>query len=64
VVLGGGVAEAGGPLLAVVQEALAGQAQRSPFLASLKLAERLSLAPRAIPVAAVGAALVGRRKAS
>lgn len=62
VVLGGGVSALGQPLLDAVREALDAQSSSSPFLSSLRLAERVSLAPADVPVAAVGAALVGRRK--
>ncbi|MBL0885078.1 ROK family protein [Myceligenerans indicum] len=61
VVLGGGVAQLGRPLLDVVRESLREQAQASPFLASLGLAGRVTLAPPDVPVAAVGAAVLGRR---
>ena len=59
VVLGGGVAQVGERLLTAVSAALAVQAGRSPFLASLDLADRLVLAPQHLPVAAIGAALLG-----
>ncbi|WP_264032248.1 ROK family protein [Cellulosimicrobium sp. SH8] len=62
VVLGGGVSALGQPLLDAVRAALDAQSSTSPFLSSLRLAERVSLAPADVPVAAVGAALVGRRK--
>jgi predicted NBD/HSP70 family sugar kinase len=61
VVLGGGVAQLGTELLDAVQDALREQAKVSPFLGSLKLAERVRLAPTDVPVAAVGAAVLGRR---
>ena len=61
VVLGGGVALLGTELLDAVQDALREQAKVSSFLGSLKLAERVSLAPTHVPVAAVGAAVLGRR---
>ncbi|MCW2797347.1 ROK family protein [Nocardioides sp.] len=60
VVLGGGVAQLGEPLLDAVAEALRAQAVDSPFLASLDLAGRLSVVPADYPVAAVGAAMLGR----
>lgn len=60
VVLGGGVSEVGEPLREEVVRQLRGLGERSPFLASLGLADRLTLLPRHYPVAAVGAALVGR----
>lgn len=61
VVIGGGVAQLGTELLDAVQDALREQAKVSPFLGSLKLAERVQLAPTHVPVAAVGAAVLGRR---
>lgn len=60
VILGGGVANLGEPLREAVAGALRVQAAASPFLASLALAERVRLVPRDVPVAALGAALVGR----
>ncbi|ACZ30079.1 ROK family protein [Xylanimonas cellulosilytica DSM 15894] len=60
VVLGGGVAQLGAPLLDAVQAALTRQAARSPFLASLTMADRVLLAPGRVPVAAVGAAVLAR----
>jgi glucokinase len=61
VVLGGGVAQLGTELLDAVQDALREQAKVSSFLGSLRLAERVRLAPTHVPVAAVGAAVLGRR---
>jgi predicted NBD/HSP70 family sugar kinase len=61
VVLGGGVAQLGAPLLDAVRRALDEQAAASPFLRSLGLAGRVRLAPDDVPVAAVGAAVLGRR---
>ncbi|MFD6448076.1 ROK family protein [Promicromonospora sp. NPDC060204] len=61
VVLGGGVALLGTELLDAVQDALREQAKVSSFLGSLKLADRVRLAPTHVPVAAVGAAVLGRR---
>lgn len=60
VVLGGGVAHIGEPLRVVVAAALLDQAATSPFLASLDLAGRLRVVPSDYPVAAVGAAMLGR----
>ncbi|WP_136520553.1 MULTISPECIES: ROK family protein [Cellulomonas] len=60
VVVGGGVSGVGEPLLAAVRAALDAEAAASPFLASLRLADRVRLAPAGVPVGAVGAALVGR----
>ncbi len=60
VVVGGGVSALGEPLLRGVRAALDREAAASPFLASLRLAQRVHLAPTDVPVGAVGAALVGR----
>jgi glucokinase len=60
VVLGGGVAQLGEPLRDAVADALRRQARVSGFLTSLGLADRLRLVPAGFPVAAVGAALLGR----
>ena len=60
IVLGGGVAQVGEPLQVAVQHALRAQAVGSPFLASLDLAGRVRVVPADYPVAAVGAALLGR----
>jgi predicted NBD/HSP70 family sugar kinase len=60
VVLGGGVAQVGDPLLRAVRSALALQAEGSEFLTSLALGERVLLVPVDYPAAAVGAALLGR----
>ena len=60
VVLGGGVAQLGEQLRVAVGAALDDQARTSPFLASLDLAGRLRVVPSDYPVAAVGAALLGR----
>jgi len=60
VVIGGGVSALGQPLLRAVTTELEREAQTSPFLASMDLARRVSLAPADVPVGAVGAALLGR----
>ena len=60
VVLGGGVAQLGEQLRVAVAAALLDQAATSPFLASLDLVGRLRVVPSDYPVAAVGAALLGR----
>jgi len=57
VVLGGGVAHVGAPLLRAVRDAVGRQGAASAFVASLGLAERIELAPADVPVGAVGAAL-------
>ena len=60
IVLGGGVSQVGEPLRIAVQQALRDQAFGSPFLASLDHAGRVRVVPSDPPVAAVGAALLGR----
>jgi len=60
IVLGGGVSHLGAPLVEAVAEALRAQAASSPFLASLDLAGRIRVVPDDQPVAAIGAALLGR----
>jgi glucokinase len=59
IIIGGGVAHVGEPLLAAVTAALRAQAATSPFLAALDLAGRLRLLPGRLPVGAIGAALIG-----
>ncbi|RLP79417.1 ROK family protein [Mycetocola lacteus] len=59
VVLGGGVTSLGEPLLSGVDAVLNEWAEASPFIASLRLGERIRVIPRTHPVAAVGAALIG-----
>lgn len=62
VVLGGGVANLGESLRDAVAAALRTQAARSPFLASLNLAERIRVVQRDVPVAALGAAMIPLRQ--
>ena len=59
IIIGGGVANVGDPLLAAVIAALRAQAAGSPFLTALDLAGRVSLLPGRAPAGAVGAALIG-----
>ena len=59
IIIGGGVAHVGEPLLAAVTAALRAQAATSPFLAALDLASRTTLLPGRLPVGAIGAALIG-----
>lgn len=59
VVIGGGIASLGVPLLDGVKSVLTRRAEESPFLASLELAERVRLVPTGFPSAAMGAAFVG-----
>ena len=58
VVLGGGVAEVGPPLLEGVQAAIAARVGHSGFLTSLDIGGRLRLVPDGLPVGALGAALL------
>ncbi|MGY1847886.1 ROK family protein [Blastococcus sp. SYSU DS1021] len=60
VVLGGGVADVGPPLLDAVVAAAGRQAAGSAFLQSLAVPERVQLVPRDLPVAPVGAAVCAR----
>jgi predicted NBD/HSP70 family sugar kinase len=60
VVLGGGVAEVGTPLLEAVAAHLRRQGRGSPFLRSLDMAGRLRIVPAGVPVAPIGAALTVR----
>jgi glucokinase len=59
VVLGGGIASLGDPLLTALRDALRAAELASPFVASLGLPERVRLLPPGQPVAAIGAALAG-----
>jgi len=59
VVIGGGVSALGAPLLQTVRAALTDQASGSPFLRSMNLVRRVELAPSGVPVAALGASLLG-----
>jgi glucokinase len=58
IIIGGGVAYLGEPLLAAVTAALHAQAATSPFLAALDLAARVRLMPAGVPVGAIGAAMI------
>jgi glucokinase len=62
IIIGGGVAHVGEPLLAAVTAALRAQAATSPFLAALDLASRTTLLPGRAPVGAIGAALIGNAR--
>lgn len=64
VVLGGGVVHATPGLVDEVRRVLRRRAEGSPFLTSLDLPGRIALLPGDVPVAAVGAALVGRAAAA
>ncbi|MFB9308960.1 putative NBD/HSP70 family sugar kinase [Agromyces hippuratus] len=59
VVIGGGLAALGGPLLVGIRRILNRWAAESAFLASIDLATRVQVIPPGFPAAAVGAALVG-----
>jgi glucokinase len=59
VVIGGGISSLGEPLLLGIRGALDGWAATSPFIASLELSSRVELVASGVPVAAIGAALVG-----
>ncbi|KRC60706.1 hypothetical protein ASE14_06915 [Agromyces sp. Root81] len=59
VVIGGGLAALGGPLLVGTRRILNRWAAESAFLASIDLANRVQVIPPGFPAAAVGAALVG-----
>jgi predicted NBD/HSP70 family sugar kinase len=62
VVLGGGVAEVGTPLVDAVRAALERQVRRSPLLASLDVGERLRLVPDGASAGALGAAILARQR--
>lgn len=59
VVIGGGLTALGDRMLGDVRTRLRESAAASPFLQSLRLAERVDLLPPGSPAAALGAALVG-----
>jgi glucokinase len=59
IIIGGGVANVGEPLLEAVTAALRAQAAGSPFLTALDLASRVSLLPGQAAAGAIGAALIG-----
>lgn len=60
VALGGGVVHTAPGLVEQSRRALDRRAEHSPFLRSLELSARITLVPAAHPLAAIGAALVGR----
>ena len=60
--LGGGVLRTAGWLRPLVEEELRRRAAVSGFLAGLAVDGRLVELPTATPVAAIGAAVVGRKK--
>lgn len=59
VVIGGGLAGLGEPLLAGARRHFQEWAQRSDFLASVEFDQRVSLVDATLPVAAIGAAMSG-----
>ncbi len=59
VVLGGGLTLLGGRLLDDLRGELEASAAASAFLRSLRLSERVEVLPPGIPIAALGAALIG-----
>lgn len=59
VVIGGGLAGLGAPLLAGVRTHFDAWGARSDFLASVEFAQRVSLVDATLPVAAIGAAMSG-----
>ncbi len=62
VVLGGGIFRATDWLVPAVAEELRKRAGSSSFLAGLRCEDRLVVLPDGVPVAAIGAAVVGRKK--
>ncbi|MEA5054527.1 MAG: ROK family protein, partial [Propionicimonas sp.] len=62
VTLGGGVLRTADWLLPAVRQTLTERAASSSFLAGLRVADRLIVLPGDVPVAAIGAAVVGRKK--
>lgn len=61
IVLGGGVVDAGDGLLEALRVQLRRRAELSPFIAKLRLADRIETSRRSGPVAPVGAAIGARR---
>jgi glucokinase len=59
IVIGGGLSRLGDRLIGPVSEVFDGWGQRSPFIASLELTERVRVLPADVPVAALGAAHLG-----
>lgn len=64
IVIGGGIARLGDRLLAPVIGELERAANGSAFLGSLRLAARIELLPRGVPIGAIGAALSDARSAA
>ena len=61
IVLGGGMAKTGRPLLDMIVEEMRRREETSHFITSLHLPERLRLAPVEQPIGAIGAALAAPR---
>lgn len=59
IIIGGGMAKTGEPLIEVMSEELYRRERECPFLQGLHVADRLRLAPMDQPIGALGAALVG-----
>lgn len=57
IIIGGGMAKTGVPLLDAIRDELRRRANMSGFVAALNLPSRLRLAPMDLPVGAIGAAL-------
>ncbi|MFC0265498.1 ROK family protein [Alloscardovia macacae] len=60
IILAGGMAKTGQPLLDEICAELSRRAEGSKFITSLHLDDRLALAPSGVPVGAIGAALCGK----
>lgn len=60
IIIGGGMAKTGRPLLDCITTELRRREETSRFVASLRLPDRLSLTDPDQPVGAIGAALAGR----
>lgn len=60
IIIGGGMAKTGEPLLNVIMQSLQERASNSGFINSLHLAKRVSLADSAQPVGVIGAALLSQ----
>ncbi|MEE1296081.1 MAG: hypothetical protein UHD09_04400, partial [Bifidobacterium sp.] len=59
ILIGGGMAKTGEPLLEALRAELRARGRTSPFIRSLDLPSRIELAFPTLPVGAIGAALVG-----
>ncbi|WP_289097606.1 ROK family protein [uncultured Bifidobacterium sp.] len=62
IIIGGGMAKTGEPLLDAIRAELRRRAHASGFITSLQLPSRLRLAPTALPVGAIGAALAAAER--